>query len=150
VDLGRLAQAVLEHIRDSDPDRVIQFVLTDSLRVHGDSQLLRVLLENLIGNAWKFSSKRAAATIEVGSESEVGSQVFFVRDNGAGFDMAYADRCSCRFSGCTRPTSFQAQASVSRRSSNYRASRRRIWADGKVGQGATFRFTLADATHEGP
>jgi light-regulated signal transduction histidine kinase (bacteriophytochrome) len=93
LDLSAMVQAIAADMRRQEPTRQVAFVIADGLRAAGDPRLLRVVLENLLGNAWKFTAKRPQACIEVGSLYQPGSPLaFFVRDNGAGFEMAYADK----------------------------------------------------------
>jgi light-regulated signal transduction histidine kinase (bacteriophytochrome) len=109
----------------------------------GDSRLVTALLENLLGNAWKFTSKRAAARIEVGTERQEGETVYFVRDNGAGFNMEYAAKLFAPFQRLHSPAEFQGTgiglSTVQRIVTRHGG---RIWADAKLDQGATFFFTL--------
>jgi light-regulated signal transduction histidine kinase (bacteriophytochrome) len=115
------------------------------MRGFGDPRLVRIALVNLIGNAWKFSAKAADARIELGLADGAGS-TFYVRDNGAGFDMAYADQLFTPFRRLHDATEFDGtgvglatvQRAVARQSG-------RIWAEAAVGQGATFYFTLPAA-----
>ncbi len=143
VDLSALAIAVLSELRAAAPDRVVETVVEDALVANGDARLLRVALENLLGNAWKFSAKRARARIEVGSAQTEHGQAFFVRDNGAGFDRAYAGKMFGAFQRLHSEREFEGTgiglAIV------HRIIRRhggRLWADGEVDRGATFYFTL--------
>src|SRR4029077_17868396 len=85
VDLRVLAGEVAGGLRERQPDREVQFVAATSIVEQGDGRLLKVLLENLLGNAWKFTSKREAARVELGTTTSNGSRIHFVRDNGAGF-----------------------------------------------------------------
>src|SRR5688572_29868780 len=106
---------------------------------------LRIMLENLIGNAWKFTSKVPTATIEVGARDEAGERVYFVRDNGAGFDMKYADQLFGAFQRLHRDKDFPGTgiglATVQRIVVRHGG---RIWATSEVGRGATFSFTLPE------
>jgi PAS domain S-box-containing protein len=143
VDLSGVARAVVEELRKSHPGREVDVVIADDLTVEGDSRLLRVVLDNLLGNAWKFTAKRTNARIEFGSDGENGHRHFFVRDNGAGFDMAYVHKLfgafqrlhgSGEFSG-TGVGLATAQRIIHRHGG-------RITAEGAVDRGATFHFTL--------
>lgn len=142
VDLTRLANDVITQLRTSDPARVVACVVADGLVAQGDPQLLRVLLENLLGNAWKFVSKSAAARIEFGRSPDPG-RAFFVRDNGAGFNMAYADKLFAPFHRLHSTNDFAGTgiglATVQR---IVRRHGGRAWAEGAVDAGATFHFTL--------
>jgi signal transduction histidine kinase len=143
VDLSELGRAVIGQLRASEPTRVVDFVVTDGLLVHGDPQLLRLVLENLLGNAWKFTGKRPTARVELGRQDVNGTLTYYVRDNGAGFDMASVDKLFAPFARLHRHADFAGTglglATV------HRIVRRhggRIWAEAVETQGATFRFTL--------
>jgi signal transduction histidine kinase len=143
VDLTELGHAVIGQLRASEPTRVVDFIATDGLLVHGDPQLLRLVLENLLGNAWKFTGKQPAARVELGQQDVNGTLAYYVRDNGAGFDMASVDKLFAPFARLHRHTDFAGTglglATV------HRIVRRhggRIWAEAVETQGATFRFTL--------
>src|SRR5687767_721743 len=86
VDLSEVAGSVAQELQKTDPARKVQFVITPALRAHADERLIRIALENLLGNSWKFTGHKPEAQIEFGSESQDGNSVYFVRDNGAGFD----------------------------------------------------------------
>src|SRR5262249_21296686 len=92
VDLSRQARELADELRAQDPARTPEFVLADRLIVDGDPTLLRLVLQNLLGNAWKFSGKVAQPRVEFGARQESGRMVYFVRDNGAGFDMRFAEK----------------------------------------------------------
>ncbi|MFZ5659735.1 MAG: PAS domain S-box protein [Pseudomonadota bacterium] len=146
VDLGVLAREIAESLQRSEPERQVAWVFGEGLRTAGDPQLLRAVLDNLLGNAWKFTGKQADARIEFGMAEEGGQRVFFVRDNGAGFDMSYADKLFQPFQRLHSPGEFAGTgvglAIVQR---IIRRHGGRIWAEGAVGQGATFYFTLGGA-----
>ena len=143
VDLSLLAASLVEDLRTADPDRNVEVIITDGLSADGDAGLLRGLLENLLGNAWKFSSKRQEARIEFGVEDIDGEPTYFVRDDGAGFDEAYADKLFTAFQRLHSNEDFEGTgiglATVQR---IVRRHGGRIWAVGQVDQGATFYFTL--------
>jgi light-regulated signal transduction histidine kinase (bacteriophytochrome) len=143
VDLSALATAVLDRLREADPDRPVETRIRPGLVVMGDGQLLRIGLENLLGNAWKFTARQPAPRIEFGSTQVSGEPTYFVRDNGAGFDMAYADKLFTPFQRLHLATEFPGSgiglATVQRIVHRHGG---RVWAEGLVGQGATFHFTI--------
>lgn len=146
VDLAALAREVVDFLRASHPDRPVEFVCPDSLPVRGDARLLRAAIENLLSNAWKFTGKRAAPHVELGRDDDG----FFVRDNGAGFDMGSVHRLFNPFSRLHRAVDFEGTgvglATVQR---IIRRHGGRIWADAEVDGGATFHFTISPPRGEG-
>lgn len=140
LNLGVLAEEIADELKHAHPDRSVTWRIQDNLPAEGDPRLLRVVLVNLISNAWKYSSKNAAPCIEVGIEDGA----FFVRDNGAGFDMKYAARLFRPFQRLHKPSEFEGTgvglATVAR---IVRRHGGRIWAEAALHQGATFRFTLS-------
>lgn len=145
VALSQLARATAERLTASQPERSVRFVVADGLACVGDERLLGLALENLLGNAWKFTRRRDDALVEVGCARDHGRTVFFVRDNGAGFDMTYASKLFGVFQRLHAPSEFEGTgiglATVQRIISRHGG---RIWAEGAVGQGATFHFTLEE------
>lgn len=143
VDMSAAAAMIAEEFERSEPGRKASFAIAGGLKAKGDPSLLRLVLENLIGNAWKFTSKQEEARIEVGSQMEAGRTVFFVRDNGAGFDMQYADRLFNPFQRLHAETEFPGTgiglATVQRVIQRHGG---RIWAVGQKDRGATFYFTI--------
>ncbi len=143
VDLTALATAVLDELKRRDVSRKIVGRVAPGLVVEADARLLRIALENLIGNAIKFTSKIPAAKIEVGAEQVEGETAYFVRDNGAGFDMQYADRLFVPFQRLHGEREFGGTgiglATVRRIVERHGG---RIWATSAPGAGATFYFTL--------
>jgi PAS domain S-box-containing protein len=144
VALTELARAIVSELAERDPERRVKFVADDDFIVDGDSRLLRVALENLLRNAWKFTQERSQARIDFGQEHQAGSPVFFVRDNGAGFDMAYVDKLFGAFQRLHPASEFPGTgvglATVQRIIHRHGG---RVWAEGKVDHGATFYFTVA-------
>lgn len=140
VNLSALAGSIVEELRRADPLRPVEVVIAPDLVAYGDERLLRIALENLLRNAWKFTGKRADAKIALGRDN---TGAFFVRDNGAGFDMAYADKLFGVFqrlhSAAEFPGTGVGLAIVHRIISRHGG---RAWGEGKVGQGATFHFIL--------
>jgi signal transduction histidine kinase len=143
LDLSGLVRDVERQLRASNPSRQVDFVVADGVHVYADPRLLRAALENLLGNAWKFTSKQAAARIEFGASEERGGPAYFIRDNGAGFDMTYADKLFGVFQRLHAATDFEGTgiglATVQRIIARHGG---RIWAEGAVKKGATFFFTL--------
>jgi PAS domain S-box-containing protein len=143
VDLTALAREIATQLEDGNPGRAVSWHIAEGMSAQGDREMLRVLLQNLLANAWKFTSHSEAAVIEVGQAHANGSAEFFVRDNGAGFDMSYADKLFGAFQRLHGPNEFPgtgiglatAQRIVHRHGG-------RIWAEGVVGTGATFHFTV--------
>ncbi len=143
VDLSRLAQEIADELREKQPERAVEFVIEPDLDADGDARLLQVVLENLLGNAWKFTARHPRARIEFGVAERDGERPFFVRDDGAGFDMAYADHLFGAFQRLHRVTEFEGigigLATVQRIINRHGG---RVWAEGAMEQGATFYFTL--------
>ena len=144
VDLSALSQKILEDCVICAPHRVVKIQIEAGLVAFGDLRLLRVVMENLLGNAWKFTSHRSGAEISVGSTLKAdGDQVFFVADNGAGFDMAYADKLFTAFQRLHGVQEFPGSgvglATVGRVIGRHGG---KIWCDAKVNEGARFCFTL--------
>ncbi len=144
LNLGKLAESVVEDLRRDAPGRDVELVVGGELGVHADAHLMHTVVQNLVGNAWKFTGKTEGARIEVGCDpDERGERVFYVRDNGAGFDMEYAERLWQVFQRLHDARDFEGTgvglASVKRVLDRHGG---RIWAEGTEGEGATFYFTL--------
>lgn len=143
VDLSEQASGILQELQKSAPERKLEFVAASGLRVQADERLIRIAMENLLGNAWKFTSKRPLARIEFGCEERSGKASYFVRDNGAGFDMAYADKLFSPFQRLHTQHEFPGSgiglAIVQRIINRHQGQ---ITAQGVPDQGATFWFTL--------
>ncbi len=158
VDVSLLARETLERCRQRDPEREAVIQVQDGMNLPGDPRLIRVVLDNLIGNAWKFTSKRAVTEIAVGAMPMPGAHatrdaagvlappwVYFVRDNGAGFDMTYADKLFGVFQRLHAVRDFPGTgiglATVHRIVTRHHG---RVWAESQVGVGTTFYFTVAE------
>jgi len=143
VHLSSIALSIVNEWRDREPDRVMKAAIAPDVQAPGDARLLRVVLDNLLGNAWKFTGKRENACLEFGAVNQRGQTVYFIRDNGAGFDMAYSSQLFAPFQRLHQATEFEGSgiglATVQRIIQRHGGS---IWAEGSVGQGATFYFTL--------
>lgn len=144
VDLSALAERVIYDLRAGERDRHVAVNIAPGLTAVGDPTLLEVVLLNLLGNAWKFTGKTERARIEFGAMEHQGQPTFFIRDNGAGFDMAYAERLFGAFQRFHTEAEFPGTgiglATVQR---IIRRHGGQIWAEGAVGKGATFFFTLS-------
>jgi light-regulated signal transduction histidine kinase (bacteriophytochrome) len=142
-DLTTTARTIADRLQATAPERQVDVVIADALSAEGDVRLLAIALENLLGNAWKFTSKRERARIEFGQREEAGATVYFVRDNGAGFDTAYANRLFGAFQRLHSVAEFEGTgiglATVQRIVHRHSG---KVWADSQEGHGATFCFTL--------
>ncbi|HYG59624.1 MAG TPA: ATP-binding protein [Symbiobacteriaceae bacterium] len=143
VDVSHLARSVAAEIAGRYPARSVSFRVADGLSANADARLVQTALENLLDNAWKYTARAAAPVIEVGATPAGGGQVFFVRDNGVGFDMRHRDRLFKPFEQLNDPAEF-AGFGVGLAIVNRVVTRHggRIWAEAAVGEGATFYFTL--------
>jgi signal transduction histidine kinase len=143
VDLSSLATLILSRLQESEPKRKVETKVRPGVVITGDGQLLRIALENLLENAWKFSARQPESRIEFGVTQASGEPTYFVRDNGAGFDMTYVDRLFGPFQRLHPQGEFPGSgiglATVQRIVHRHGG---RVWAEGLVGQGATFQFTL--------
>jgi len=143
IDLSGLVESLLERLREADPGRTVETRVRPGVIVAGDGRLLRIALTNLLENAWKFTEREPAAQIEFGMMTATGEPTYFIRDNGAGFDMAYVDRLFGPFQRLHLASEFRGSgiglATVQRIIHRLGG---RVWAEGVVGQGATFSFTL--------
>ncbi len=143
VSVSDLFRSAIEELRAADPARQVDVRVEDGLAASGDRNLLRIMVANLAGNAWKYTSKTPAARIEAGAVSNDGQQAYFIRDNGAGFDMKYAGKLFGTFQRLHHERDFPGTGiglAIVRRIINRHGGR--VWAEGSVGQGATFYFTL--------
>jgi PAS domain S-box-containing protein len=146
VDLSAMARGMLESLSlTSRPEREVELVVEDGLAADGDARLLAVVFDNLLGNAWKFTSKRERARIEVGATEVECERHYYVRDNGAGFDMSYVGKLFGVFERLHSASEFEGTgvglATVQR---IVRRHGGRVWAEGTIDGGATFYFTLGE------
>jgi signal transduction histidine kinase len=145
IDLSKLAREIAETLRERSPDRTARFLISEPIQAQGDSGLMRIALDNLLSNAWKFTCNRSPAEIEIGLREVNGESACYVRDNGAGFDMAYANRL---FQAIHRlrdvrdfPGTGIGLAIVHRIVTKHGG---RIWVESEPGKGTTFYFTLPE------
>ena len=143
IDLSHVAQRVVDRLRAAEPIRHVEVAIEPDMRALGDGRLIEIALANLIGNAWKFTARHANARIAIGSRAEATRRVYFVSDNGAGFDPAHASKLFGVFQRLHPANEFDGTgiglAIVQRIVRRHGGA---IWAIGEVGRGATFSFTL--------
>jgi len=144
VNLSEIARAIADELHGNQPEREVKFIIQEGINVQGDGHLLRIVLENLIRNAWKFTSKHATAQIEFGVQKQDEKTVYFVRDDGAGFDMNYAEKIFGAFQRLHSVDEFPGTgvglATVQRIIHRHGG---KVWAEGEVEKGATIYFTIA-------
>ena len=145
VNLSDVVQQIATELKQSEPARQVEFIIPEGIMVNGDDSLLHIVLENLLSNAWKFTARRTTtAHIEFGVTPQTdGSITYFVRDDGAGFDMDYANKLFGAFQRLHSEKEFPGigigLATVQRIIHRHNGC---VWADGVVGKGASFYFTL--------
>jgi signal transduction histidine kinase len=143
VDLTEIARGVAAELQQRQPERAVALEIAEGLRAQGDPQLVTIVLENLLGNAWKFTGKQPHPSVKVGSQADGAGVAFFVADNGAGFDMEQAHHLFAPFQRLHATADFEGTgiglATVHRIVARHGG---RIWAEARTGQGATFHFTL--------
>ena len=141
--MSALARQILQDLQRRNPERQVEVLIADCFTAEGDTRLLQIALDNLLQNAWKYTSIREHARIEFGCEKRRSGLVYFVRDNGAGFDSRHADRLFKPFQRLHSSSEFPGTgvglATVQRIIQRHGGD---IWADARVGEGATFYFTL--------
>ncbi len=151
IDVSAMVASIIAGLKERDPDRKVSCVIAPQVTACGDPRVLRIVIENLLHNAWKFTSKHDTATIVFGTRRLNGDTEYFVRDDGAGFDMQYRDKLFGIFQRLHAMTEFEGTgiglAMVARLIHRHGG---RVWAEGAVEQGATFSFTLGTPTREEP
>jgi light-regulated signal transduction histidine kinase (bacteriophytochrome) len=143
VDLSALARDIVEELHTAEAARAVEWTIASGLATRGDPGLMRIAIQNLLANAWKYSSKRATAHIEFGSTEKEGRKIYFVRDDGAGFDMAYVGKMFQAFQRLHPAEAFPGSgiglATVARVIHRHGGE---VWAEGRENEGATFYFTV--------
>jgi len=143
VDLSAIVRGVSEKLREDDRTRTVDVIIREGVIVSGDPALLKIALENLVNNAWKFTGKAERPQLEFGMTIKEGKAACFIRDNGAGFDMAYVNKLFGAFQRLHTTLEFPGAgiglATVQRIINRHGGE---VWAEGEVGKGATFYFTL--------
>jgi PAS domain S-box-containing protein len=141
--IGELVREVASELKHAQPERNVEFIIDDQLRVNADPRLMKIVMDNLLGNAWKYSGKKDKAVIEFGQMESAEGPVLFVRDNGAGFNMLYANKLFGAFQRLHREEEFEGTgiglATVQRIIHRHGG---KIWAHAVEGEGATFSFSL--------
>ena len=143
LDLSEMARLTIKELQSSQPDRSVEVKIQDGLKTEGDARLVSVALGNLLGNAWKYTSKVDHPVIEFGAIKKDGKTIYYVKDNGAGFDMSKADKLFVPFQRLHTEQDFKGTGvglaivdkTIKRHNGN-------VWAEGEVGKGATFYFSL--------
>jgi light-regulated signal transduction histidine kinase (bacteriophytochrome) len=144
MDLSRIAERLIAELQQQDPSRNVSVQITPNLTASGDERLITIALENLLHNAWKFTRKTASPSIEFGSQEKDGQQVFFVKDNGAGFGQQYTSNLFGVFQRFHPVSEFEGTGiglAIVRRVIERHGGK--IWAESKPDEGATFFFTLS-------
>ena len=143
VDLSALVKSKALELQETEPERQVEFVIAEGDCTDGDTKLLKIAIDNLMDNAWKFTGKHSQARIEFGISLQDGESVYFISDDGVGFDMTYADKLFGAFQRLHSITEFEGTgiglATVNRIIQRHGGN---IWAEGEIGQGAKFCFTL--------
>jgi PAS domain S-box-containing protein len=143
VNLSEIAQDIADNLLANEPDRTVKFVIPQGITAEGDERLLQIIMENLLGNAWKFTSKHPSAQIEFNVKQEKDKTIYFIRDDGAGFNMEYALKLFGAFQRIHTTTEFPGTgiglATVQRVIHRHGG---KVWAEGEVEKGATFSFTI--------
>lgn len=143
INLSSIAEELVEQLRNNEPERQVEVQISPDMEVEADPNLMRALLDNLLGNAWKFTAQTEPARISFSSRYDNGDTIYQVQDNGAGFNMKYAEKLFAPFERLHSPSEFSGTgiglATVMRIIQRHGG---RIWAKGEPGQGATFYFTL--------
>jgi light-regulated signal transduction histidine kinase (bacteriophytochrome) len=142
-DLTSLAESIAAEFKASAPERMVNFAIDPGLVANADRNLMQIALQNLLGNAWKYTKNKPEAKIEFSSLKQENKTIFFIRDNGAGFDMRYANKLFGAFQRLHSPAEFEGTgiglATVKRIIRRHHGT---IWAEAEVNQGAVFYFTL--------
>jgi light-regulated signal transduction histidine kinase (bacteriophytochrome) len=145
VDLSKMVKSITDDLKASQPDRQVEFIIAPNQNVNADKNLLGIGIRNILENAWKFSSKRTKTRIEFGMTNQNSAKVYFIRDNGVGFDMQYINELFKPFHRLHTNEDFPGYgiglATVQR---VIRRHGGKIWADSELGKGTTFYFTLGD------
>ena len=142
-DLSEIAESIAAELKAANPERKAEIIINRNITATGDKSLIQIALQNLLDNAWKYTKKKPVARIEFGSQKSNGQTIFFVKDNGVGFEMKHADKLFKSFHRLHSSTEFEGTgvglAIVERIIHRHHGS---IWAESEVDQGTTFYFTI--------
>ena len=145
IDLSEIAQNILQHLAESQPERKVDVRIQPGMRVTADLNLMKIALDNLLGNAWKYSDKQAHARIEFGRSDKGGDETYFIKDNGIGFDMRFADKLFSSFQRLHKASEYEGTgiglATVQRIIHRHGG---RIWGEAEPNKGASFYFTISE------
>ena len=145
IDLSEIAQNILQHLAESQPERKVDVRIQPGMRVTADLNLMKIALDNLLGNAWKYSDKQAHARIEFGRSDKEGDETYFIKDNGIGFDMRFADKLFSSFQRLHKASEYEGTgiglATVQRIIHRHGG---RIWGEAEPNKGASFYFTISE------
>jgi PAS domain S-box-containing protein len=146
VNLSKIAREIIDDFREVDPEREVDIEISDNVRARCDQRLIKLVIQNLLDNAWKFTSKLPKAQIEFSSQDQEGEVVFFVKDNGAGFNMEYKDKLFIPFQRLHQDEDFEGSgiglATVQRIINRHGG---RVWAESELDTGSTFYFTIPES-----
>jgi light-regulated signal transduction histidine kinase (bacteriophytochrome) len=142
VNLSQVATSICDALQDEEPDRKVEFRISRGLTARGDKSLLMQMMVNLLGNAWKYSATNPSPRIEFGKEVVAGQEIFYVKDNGVGFDMAFSDKLFGAFQRLHGSEFEGTGIGLATVKSIVDRHRGKIWAESKPGEGATFYFSL--------
>ena len=143
VDLSTIAKTIAAELHKLEPERLVEFIIPPGIKANGDRELLRSVLQNILDNSWKFTGKHQQGRIEFGVDDHDGKKTYFVRDDGAGFDMKYANKLFGTFQRLHSTDEFPGNGiglAIIQRIINHHGGQ--VWAEGEVEKGATFYFTL--------
>jgi light-regulated signal transduction histidine kinase (bacteriophytochrome) len=145
VDLSKMVSDIIDDFRKVDSDRKVNVKISEDVRIRCDPRLIKLVLQNLLDNAWKFTSKLPEADIEFGSQEQDGETIIFVKDNGAGFNMEYSDKLFVPFQRLHETEEFEGSgiglATVQRIINRHGG---KVWAESTSNEGSTFYFTIPD------
>jgi len=146
VNLSQMARTIADNFIKMEMERSVEFIIASDMHIQADETMMQIVMENLLGNAWKFTRKKVHARIEVGTLRQDGRTVYYVHDNGVGFDMAYVNKLFKAFQRLHTLQDFEGTgiglATVARIIHRHGGQ---IWAEGKINHGATFYFSFDHA-----